>query len=728
MPYNIAGLQVCPVSYKVSMFMRRILVSLCLFNAYSVSALAEETTTEKLPVELQATDINSTSAAENPQGPVNGYRATRSASATRTDTSIHETPQSISVVSRDVVEDIGATRLQDALDYAGGVGRANNFGGQGMTTFTVRGFTTGEFYRNGFPINRGYPNMPDANTIERLEVLRGPATTLYGRGDPGGTFNVISKQPLAERKVTLGSQINDQGMRRGTLDATGPLDEEGRLAYRINLVGEGGDTFRDHVETERYGVAPVLTWQVSDTTRLTFEGDFMRNNHPLDRGVTRYPAQTSTASRDTFFGEKDAGKLHNDNNMAQLRFEHMLNDNWTLGGGTQWLDGTLQGNAIEANGLAADGRTLGRNFNYRKLEWTSKDTQLNLTGHFSTGGFDHTLLTGIEYEDYDYKSIIQRSSGAVGAYPIDIYNPVYGQPRPALTRTPTDDKENLKTYAAFIQDQVALTERLKVLAGARFERFEHEYESYVPGVRSWSKSDNAVTPRLGVIYDLTDTVAIYADAARSFKPNNGAARLGGGFKPEEGKSFEMGLKWEALDGQLSVDAAVYQIEKRNVLTTDPVVNTFSVAAGEVRSRGFDLNVAGNLTPEWRVIGGYAYVDAEVTKDNTLKTGTRLVNIPENSFSLLNVYEFQNGGLKGLGLGVGGKYVDQRAGQTAANAFSMDSYTVVDLLAFYKVNDKIRLNLDLKNLFDSHYDEGAFGNIYAYPGAPRTVQAGISYTL
>ncbi|ELQ08729.1 TonB-dependent siderophore receptor, partial [Pseudomonas fluorescens BRIP34879] len=155
------------------------------------------------------------------------------------DTSIHETPQSISVVPKDVVEDIGATRLQEALDYAGGVGRANNFGGQGLTSFTVRGFTTAEFYRNGFPINRGYPAMPDANTIERLEVLRGPATMLYGRGDPGGTFNVVSKQPLPERTVTLGSQLDDQGMKRGTLDASGPLDDDGRLAYRLNVVDEG---------------------------------------------------------------------------------------------------------------------------------------------------------------------------------------------------------------------------------------------------------------------------------------------------------------------------------------------------------------------------------------------------------------------------------------------------------------------------------------------------------
>lgn len=709
--------------------MRRTLISICVLQAFSPFAWAEQAPAENASIELQATNVTATADLESAQGPVQGYHATRSASATRTDTAIHETPQSISVVSKDVVEDLGATRLQDALDYAGGVGRANNFGGQGLTTFTVRGFTTGEFYRNGFPINRGYPNMPDANTIERLEVLRGPATMLYGRGDPGGTFNVVSKQPLAERTVTLGSQLNDQGMKRGTLDASGPLDEEGRLAYRLNVVGEGGDTFRDHVETERYGVTPVITWQATDDTKVTFEGDFMRNNHPLDRGLTRFPNQRGTPSRDTFWGDKDAGKLHNDNNMAQLRFEHVLNDNWTLGGGFQWLDGSLKGNAIEANGpgsLGADGRTLQRNFNYRKLEWTDKDYQLNLTGHFSTGGFDHTLLTGIEYEDYDYKSIIQRSSAAAGTYPIDIFDPVYGQPRPALTRTPTHDKENLKTYAAFVQDQVALTERLKVLAGARFERFEHDYQNYVG--KSWQAADNAVTPRVGVIYDLTDTVAVYADAARSFKPNTGASREGGGFAPEKGKSYEMGIKWEALDRQLSVDAAIYQIEKKNVLTTDPVDNTFSVAAGQVRSRGFDLNVAGNLTPEWRVIGGYAYVDAEVTRDNTLRSGTRLMNIPRNSFSLLNVYEFQDGALKGLGLGAGGKYVDQRAGQTANTAFSMDAYTVVDLLGYYKVNERVRLNLDVKNLFNREYEEGAFGNIYAYPGAPRTVQVGIAYTL
>ncbi|UCP00683.1 TonB-dependent siderophore receptor [Metapseudomonas lalkuanensis] len=708
--------------------MRRTLISLCVLNAVTPAALAAQVNLESTQtLELDAVNIDADSA-DSAVGPVKGYRAIRSASATRTDTSLHETPQSVTVVTRDVIEDSGATRLQDALDYAGGVGRANNFGGQGLTTFTVRGFTTGEFYRNGFPINRGYPNAPDANTIERLEVLRGPASTLYGRGDPGGTFNVVSKQPQAESKVTIGAQVDDQGMHRSTLDSTGALDEQGRLTYRLNLLGEGGESFRDDVETERYDVAPVLSWQATDFTRFVLEADFMRNDHPLDRGLTRFPNQMGNASRDTYIWEKGSDNtLHNDNDMVQLRFDHALNENWTLAGGVQDLNGMLEGNAVEANGLQNDGRTLGRNFNYRKLDWNDRDYQLNLTGNFDALGVSHTLLTGIEHEDYHYKSIIHRSSGALSAYPIDILNPVLGQPRPVLTRITTNDKENLTTWAAFVQDQVALTERLKILAGVRFERFEQDYHNLLPGSRSWSASDNATTPRLGLIYNLTDSVAVYANASKSFKPNNGASRQGDGFDPEEGKAYEVGVKWETLDQQLSVDAAVYHILKQHVLTVDPVDPTFSTAAGEVRSRGFDLNIAGNITPEWRVTGGYAFVDAEVRKDNTLKAGTRLANIPRNSFSLLNVHEFQAGPAKGLGLGMGVRYVDDRAGQTSATAYEMQAYSVVDLLSFYQLTDQVRINLDLKNLFNEEYEEGAF-NFYAYPGAPRTLQAGIAYTF
>ena len=250
--------------------MRRTFVSLCLLPAAPAMVWAAQPAPDSASLQLDAVSIEANAADyERADGPVQGYKASRSASATRTDTALHETPQSVSVVPKAVLEDIGSTRLQDALDYAGGVGRANNFGGQGLTTVTVRGFTTGEYYRNGFPMNRGYPNAPDAASVERLEVIRGPATSLYGRGDPGGTFNVVTKQPSAESKVTLGSQFDDQGMHRATLDASGSLNRDGSLAYRLNLLGEGGESFRDNVESERYEVAPVLSWQAVSYTHLT---------------------------------------------------------------------------------------------------------------------------------------------------------------------------------------------------------------------------------------------------------------------------------------------------------------------------------------------------------------------------------------------------------------------------------------------------------------------------
>lgn len=699
--------------------MRYAFASLCVLHVVSPLVWAESSAVIDLPsVDIDAASLRSVSGGE-------AYRATRTSSATKTDTDIHEVPQSVSVISAKVLEDTNVTRLQDALDYGGGIGRANNFGGQGLTSYTVRGFTSSEFYRNGFPVNRGYPNAPDANTIDHVDILRGPAATMYGRSDPGGTFNVVTKQPQAEQKVTIGGQIDDQGMYRSTLDSTGALNDSQTLTYRLNLLGEGGESFRDDVETERYNVAPVIDWQISEDTHVTFEGDYMRNNHPLDRGNTHFPGQIGSGNRDTYVWEKGSDNLlHNDNNVSQLRFEHVLNDNWKLSGGVQWLDGELKGNAVEANGILADGRTLGRNFNYRKLEWNDQNYQLNLSGTFSTGGIEHTLTTGVEYEEYDYQSIIRRSSAA---YPIDILNPVLGQVRPTLDRTTTYDHEKLKSMAAFVQDQMHLTERLKLLVGARIERDEHDYDNKLPNSVDWTKNESAVTPRYGLVYDLTPQVAVYGSYSESFKPNTGASSQGGSFDAEEGKSYELGVKWKALDDQLTVDAAIFHTLKENVQTLDPLNTNFNVAAGRVRSRGFELNIAGNITPEWRVLGGYSYADAEVVKDPSLQTGTRLANIPRSSYNLLNVYEFHQGPLNNLGLGLGVRHVADRVGTTANSTYNLASYTVADVLTFYQLTPKLRLNLDVKNVFDEDYEEGAF-NRYAYPGAPRTVQTGFSYTF
>ncbi|EXU27111.1 tonB-dependent siderophore receptor family protein, partial [Acinetobacter baumannii 24845_9] len=552
------------------------------------------------------------------------YKVDSSSSATRSEIALQDTPQSVSMVTQKVIEDIGATRLVEALDLAGGVTRANNFGGQGLTGFNMRGFTSGEFYRNGFPINRGYPNAPDSNTIERVDVLRGPSSSLYGRGDPGGTFNLISKTPKSEQQTTLGAQLSSEGLYRTTVDTTGTVPDAENIGYRLNVIAEGGDSYRDHVESKRYGIAPVIQWQATDATKVTFEADILRNQHPLDRGHTRYPTQKSfNSSPETYLWEtgKYYNRLYNDNNMTQLRVEHDLGNDWKLNAGVQYLNGKLHGYAVEANGIQNDGETLGRNYNYRELKWQDTDAQINLTGNFQLLGLAHTLVTGLEYENYDYKSYIIRSSGDIGSYPINIYNPVLGQPLPELNRVTTHDRENLKTTALFVQDQIGLNERLSALLGLRFEHYEHDYKNLLPNTTNWNTSHDAFIPRLGLVYKASDDLSLYGNAAKSFKPNTGASRNGEGFDPEEGTAYELGFKWQALDNMLSIDSAIFYANKENVLTLDPVDSAYKVAAGEVRSRGIELNIAGQITPAWKIIGGYAYTDAEVTKDNTLQKGT-----------------------------------------------------------------------------------------------------------
>lgn len=673
---------------------------------------------------LPSITLQATGATEDTE---KAYKVSSASSATRTNTSLKETPQAVTVVPKAVLKDIQATRLSEALDVAG-VGRANNFGGQGLTTFTSRGFTSGEYYRNGFPINRGYPNAPDSSTVERVEVLKGASSSLYGRGDPGGTFNVVSKTPQAERKTTLGLNVDEEGLYRGTVDTTGALTEDKSLTYRLNLMGENGDTYRDNVDTKRWNIAPVLQWTPSDATKLTLEADFLRNQHALDRGFTRYDGQQKTSfdSSDYWWESgKDRNRLYNNNDMLQFRIEHALNEAWKLNVGTQYLNGNLHGYAVEANGVKANtnGEVITRNYNWRNLDWIDKNFQANVVGNFNLFNLQHTFISGIELEDYDYKSYIIRSRDS---FDLNINQPYNTQPLPELVNVTTNDREQLKSQAFFVQDQIRITDRLNTLIAMRFENYKQDYSNFVNN-SSWSTDNNAFIPRVGLTYDLTDQLTVYSNISKSFKPNSGADRNNQGFDPEEGISSEIGSKYALLDNQLSFDTAMYYVKKENVLTLDPLDSTKSIAAGEVTSKGIDLSLVGNITPAWKIIGNYSYVDAAVSKDNTLAKGTRLANIPQDSFNLLSIYEFKSGALNGLGLGVNQRYVGSRKGQTANSTYNMESYATTDLISYYDWNKDVRLSFDIKNIFNKEYDDSAF-NRYVYPGQPRTAKLGITYSF
>jgi len=658
-----------------------------------------------------------------PSRKADGYLVRDSVSATRTDTPLRDVPQTVVVVPAQALQDAAATRVDTALDLAG-VGRANNFGGLGLTEFTIRGFPTGEYYRNGFPINRGYPNSPDIVSIERIEVLKGPSAFLYGRGDPGGTFNIATKQPLAERSFALGTQYGSYNMKRSTFDATGALDENGQILARITGAVEDNGSFRDFVRSDRYYLAPVIAWKPSADTTITLEGEFISADQTLDRGIVPVRGDVRAVSRTRFIGEPAIPPMRNDNALGQLRIEHRLDPDWVVTAGAQVLGGNLAGNGVGALGVLADGRTLRRTYEFRDLNWSDLDLQLNLAGKFDTGPFRHTLLTGLEYDSYRYREVFSRSNATTNPFFLDLLSPRYGQALPPITASVTNFLQNTQSYAGYVQDQIDLTPRLHALVGVRVEDLGLVTTNHLNGATT-SLQGTAPTPRFGLVYDLLDTVSVYGNYARSFRPNTGTGRTGQPFAFEEGEGYEVGAKFSLLDDRLSATAALFDIRRSNVLTVDPVDSNFNVAAGEVRSRGFDLSVAGYLAPGWRVIGSYAYVDAAVVRDNTIPVGSRIANIPRNSFAVQSVYEFQGGDLRGLGLGAGVTYVDQRVAGTAVSTFRLPEYTLFNLISYYQITPEVRIYLNVDNVFDTTYYDRAWQNRYATPGLPRTITGGVA---
>lgn len=663
--------------------------------------------------------------ADREQVEAEGYRTRRSASATKTDTPLEEVPQAVSVIPATVLEDLDSPRIEKALDYAGGVARQNDFGGLTMYEYSIRGLTTSEFYKDGFSVNRGYMNPQDPSNVERIDVLKGPASSLYGRGDPGGTINIVSKRPQNDQFARLDLSAGRWDRYRGSLDVNTPLDDAGTMLCRMNLAVEDNKSFRDYRSSERQFFAPAFSWELTPQTRLLVQAEVIRSSQVFDRGVVAPNDHLGSVSRSDFFGEPRDGEIDNNNESLQAEIEHDLNASWTVRLASHYKQGRLSGGATEASTLAADARTLNRFYRYRDYDWQDSITQLELRGQVYTGDIEHNLLIGTEYERYAKNEAVLRTPASSQ---IDIYEPVYGQPRLPFSAG-TDRHELVYSHSLNLQDQMRFSEKLFGVIGARYDHYEHRLDNEVAGTRV-EQTHEKVTPRIGALYQLTPEVGVFANASQSFKPNTGAPRPGTGtsFDPEEGVGYEAGFKFDLLDSRLGMTIAAFHLTKENVLTADPVDSTYQIAAGEVRSRGIDLQLTGQLTDEVRVIGAYAYVDAEVTEDNTLARGSRLLNVPEHSGSLLGVYEFLDGGLRGLELGGGVNYVGDRSGNVADSGFELPAYTTVDLLARYKATQDLTLGVNLNNALDRTYYERSYSNVWVMPGEPRNLSVSLSLDL
>lgn len=682
-------------------------------------ALAQTAPTDA--VNLPPVTVQGTVPADESEG----YRAPRSSSATKTDTPLIDVPQTVVAMPKQLLEDTGATNVEKALDYVGGISKGNNFGGLNLYEMNLRGLKTTNSAKNGFTTGRRYDATSDSANIEQVDVLLGPSASIYGRGDPGGFVNIVTKKPLTENFTILQSSIGSYGLYRGTLDANAIMSDDKSLLGRANLAIESRDSFRDHVSSERQFFAPVLTWQPNGNNRLTIEAEAINDERVFDRGVVAVNGRLGVIPISRFLGEPSDGKIENKNYMASARLEHEVSDDWTLRAAVQAKNGSMYGYATEPNALNATTGVLTRRRALRDYTWHSATTQFEAVGNLETGGIGHTLLAGLEYERATSSELFSRAT----ANSINIYNPVYS-PTSATLNPVSDLKDTSDNYALYLQDQISLTERLEAQLGFRADWYEQDFANRVSG-KSVPQSRQGFSPRAGLTYKVVPDVALYTSVAKSFRPvmdsHTGFYTAAGDqpFEPETGLGYEAGVKTELLDKRLSATASVFHLTKKNVLAGHPTIADTYVQTGEVRSKGFDINLTANLLPEWRVMAGYAYIDAEVTKDTTIAVGTRLQNIPMHSLGLWSVYEFLDGPMKGFGFGGGVNAVDDRAGSSSNDGFLMPGYAKVDLLAFYRITEAAKLSLNINNLFDTEYYERALGPLRVVPGEPLSAVASLS---
>lgn len=648
------------------------------------------------------------------------YVAEDATTATRTDTPLIQVPQSVEVVTQRVLQDQRAVRVEQALRNVSGMA-LGDVGQSGIAADVAycRGFPCGYFknYLRNEDQNQALTFRDIAN-IQRLEVLKGPASVLYGRSQPGGIINILTKQPQAERYASIDQIVGSYGYYRTMLDATGPLNESKTLLFRINGAYENTESFRDNVQGQRYFVAPVFTWKAGSNTTVTIDGEYIRDRRTADFGIPAIGQAPAAVPLSRFFGER-FDTLRFEEGRAGLTVEHRLNSNWRIE--SRFRADRSVATAYRTVGLAVlpGNQSIARFFFDQLAPISSYYWRNDLIGKATTGSITHALLTGVEvgrqYASYD--------QAAVPFDTISIFNPVYGQTAvPTLNRTPFS-RSFANALGGYVQDQISLRENLHLLIGARGDYFYQH--SNVVGANT--KAENyAFSPRIGVTYQPVPQVALYANVTRSFIPNFGPFTAASNqFKPTTGTQYEAGIKTEIVPGRLTSTLAFYRILKKDVLAADPTNPLFFVQTGAQRSQGIEFDLTAQLSAGWKIIATYAYTDARIAADTTVPVGNQLPLIARHTGSLWTTYDFQSDPLRGFGIGAGLFAVGERAGDLA-NTFELPGYVRTDMALYYRkpeifTHTNLIAQLNVQNLLDQEYFYSGGQNraSAAFPGAPLT---------
>lgn len=667
------------------------------------------------------------------------YVAPNAATSSKTDTPLLETPFSIQVVPRELIDDQQAFTIREAIRNVSGVTQA----GYGYYDFVqIRGFENGYAanFRNNLQLQAvaGF----DMALVDRIEVVKGPASMLFGRIEPGGLVNMVTLRPQATASASLQQQFGSYGLLRTVGDATGPLDAQGQWLYRLTGAYTEANSFMDYVQQRNAVGAASLTWQPSPAfvLNLAFEAQNYRFVDTSDIGIPPIGDRAAPVARHSFFGDPVSQEIPNQQKRTLLAFDWtwQIDAQWSLTQRAHWDRRSEQQLTLWSNGF--DGVSmLDRGLWYVHPERQTLATNLDLVGDLSYAGVRHRILVGADW--FQFTSDWTGFSGTTPLVPpVDIWAPAYGISADAIRSLPpnffysTDDHWT----GLYVQDQMSFGGGWELLVGGRYDIASTGYGEAGTSLADARaalelQTDHAFSPRLGLLYRLAPTASLYASYAKSFGANNGRTASGELLPAEQAQQVELGYKHEAADGSFSVTAAVYQIVKNNLLTADlstPEPDD-QTTIGAVRHRGFEVDLLGRVTPHVNIAASYSYIDSRITQDNDGLRGNRLANVPANAGSVWARFDQVPGGATGWQAGLGVFAQGQRQADNA-NSWQLPGYARVDAMLRYRLpvaGTRLAAQLNVENLLDRTYiDRGGSGGAGAKYGQPRAVVATLSLEL
>jgi iron complex outermembrane receptor protein len=672
------------------------------------------------------------------------YKLPNASTGTKTDTPIMETPFSVQVLSKQVIQDRQAVRIDKVLENVSGVVQGG-FNQQTSDGFMMRGFQTTNYYRDGvlMPISFALANTKrETANLESIEVLKGPGSLLYGRAEPGGVVNIVTKQPLATPYYSLQQQFGSYNFYRTAIDATGPITHDDTLLYRANLSYENSGSFRDHVDADKVFFAPVVKWNIGPRTQATFELEYQHFNTVQDIGIPPIGNRPAPISRNLNLVEPFNNNWNGDSILGGLSWSHEFNDNWKIVNKymTQHVDiDNAHTSFVTFQPVQSDGALNVRTVSFPKQSNENYFSTLNLIGKVKYANITQDLLFGFDYFNVRNMANINNQLDNNTLWHTNLFNPVY------RTSTPVYDPANQFTfsqtqswYGLYFQDQITLPYGIHVMGGLRYDNAT--IRDNVAGIDS--PTEDRVNPRGGILWQPVDWLSLYGSYTENFGVSNASFNAEGhSLPPQTAQQWETGIKTEFFDGKLRSTIAYFDLKQQNLPT--PIPGTFFYRAlGGAETRGIEFDTTGEVLPGWNIIAAYTYMPyAKITKDvglvfndqgdltndsNTGNQGNRLFAAPSNFGSLWNTYELQSGDLKGLKFGAGVVGVGQRQGNPE-NTYQVPGYVTFNLMTSYQTKigcSKVTSQLNADNILDKTYFVGTNSANQIQFGAPLTIMGSV----